>query len=313
VTREDVFVATGLFTVGVDFGAVFGGQRRFLEVGVRPGASTGAYDVLSGRHELSAAPSALFGASAPWAGVTGKPAGFADDVDNDFLAGLVCSNGLVLKSNGTSWFCGSDLNTTYTGGAGIQVSGTTISIFPLSVTAGMLANDSVIAAKMGDNAVGNAEMLDNAVGNAEMADNAVGNAEMLDNAIGTVELQNGAVTAAKIGVGAVGQFQLAGNAVNTANIVPDSVTSSRIAPNTVNTDDIATNAITRAELAGTEVTIYQMASGCANGGTITLAFQCITGPCGGGLFETCAGNCTANAPQVCANPVLGFLLGATIP
>ena len=30
VTREDVFVSTGLFTVGVDFGAVFTSQRRFL-------------------------------------------------------------------------------------------------------------------------------------------------------------------------------------------------------------------------------------------------------------------------------------------
>jgi hypothetical protein len=97
VTRDDVFVSTGLFTVGVDFGAVFGGQRRFLEVGVRPGASTGAYDVVSGRHELSAAPSALFGASTPWTGVTGKPAGFADDIDNDSggdITGVTAGSGL---------------------------------------------------------------------------------------------------------------------------------------------------------------------------------------------------------------------------
>jgi hypothetical protein len=97
VTRDNVVVSTGLFTVGIDFGAVFGNQRRFLEIGVRPGASTGAYDVLSGRQELSAAPTALFGASAPWTGVTGKPAGFADDVDNDSggdITGVAAGPGL---------------------------------------------------------------------------------------------------------------------------------------------------------------------------------------------------------------------------
>jgi hypothetical protein len=103
VTREDVFVSTGLFTVGVDFGAVFANQRRFLEVGVRPGASTGAYDVVSGRHELSAAPSALFGATAPWAGVTGKPAGFADDIDNDSGGDITSvTAGTGLSGGGTS-------------------------------------------------------------------------------------------------------------------------------------------------------------------------------------------------------------------
>lgn len=83
VTRDDVAVADGLFTVSLDFGPVFTGSARWLEMAVRPGASTGAYTTLPARQELTPAPNALFGASAPWAGVTGKPAGFADDVDND--------------------------------------------------------------------------------------------------------------------------------------------------------------------------------------------------------------------------------------
>ena len=82
--RGDVPVADGLFTVGLDFGgAAFAGSARWLEIGVRPGADTGAYTTLPGRQELTPAPNALFGATAPWSGVIGKPAGFADDVDND--------------------------------------------------------------------------------------------------------------------------------------------------------------------------------------------------------------------------------------
>jgi hypothetical protein len=50
---------------------------------VRPGASTGSYSPLLPRQELAATPNALFSRGAPWAGLSGVPAGFADGVDND--------------------------------------------------------------------------------------------------------------------------------------------------------------------------------------------------------------------------------------
>jgi hypothetical protein len=83
VVREDVAVAEGLFAVALDFGAVFAGSRRWLDIGVRPGASTGAFTPVGPRQELTPAPAALFSVAAPWTGVSGKPAGFADNVDND--------------------------------------------------------------------------------------------------------------------------------------------------------------------------------------------------------------------------------------
>jgi hypothetical protein len=90
VTQDDVAVADGLFTVSLDFGAgAFAGGARFLEVAVRPGASTGSYTTLGSRQELMPAPHSVFSQVsrdalfAPWTGVTGKPAGFADDIDND--------------------------------------------------------------------------------------------------------------------------------------------------------------------------------------------------------------------------------------
>jgi hypothetical protein len=83
LTRDDVAVTNGLFTVSLDFGAVFTGSKRWLELAVRPGASTGAYTTLGARQELTPSPNALFSSGAPWSGISGKPAGFADDVDND--------------------------------------------------------------------------------------------------------------------------------------------------------------------------------------------------------------------------------------
>jgi hypothetical protein len=83
LTRDDVVVANGLFTVSLDFGAAFTGSSRWLELSVRPGASGGAYTPLAPRQELTPSPNAAFSLATPWSGVSDKPAGFADDVDDD--------------------------------------------------------------------------------------------------------------------------------------------------------------------------------------------------------------------------------------
>jgi hypothetical protein len=57
---NDLSVADGLFGASLDFGAAaFGGGARWLEIGVRPGASGGAYTLLTPRQELTPSPQAL--------------------------------------------------------------------------------------------------------------------------------------------------------------------------------------------------------------------------------------------------------------
>jgi len=63
LTRDDIAVAGGLFTVLLDFGAVFDGNARFLEIAVRPGASGGTYTPLATRQELTPSPHAVFSAT----------------------------------------------------------------------------------------------------------------------------------------------------------------------------------------------------------------------------------------------------------
>jgi hypothetical protein len=108
VLADDVVVTGGLFTVPLDFGPSFGGSRRWLDISVRPGATTGAYTPIVPRQELAAAPNALYSATTPWSGVAGKPAGFADDTDDDALGGLTCASGQVAKWNGSAWICAAD-------------------------------------------------------------------------------------------------------------------------------------------------------------------------------------------------------------
>jgi hypothetical protein len=60
VAKAGVTVSGGLFSVALDFGqAVFNGEARFLEVGVKPAGASGAYTVLSPRTALTAVPYAL--------------------------------------------------------------------------------------------------------------------------------------------------------------------------------------------------------------------------------------------------------------
>jgi len=55
-----VQASAGIFTVTLDFGlVVFNGADRYLEVGVRPSGSAGAYTILSPRQQITSSPYAL--------------------------------------------------------------------------------------------------------------------------------------------------------------------------------------------------------------------------------------------------------------
>jgi hypothetical protein len=160
VIREDVTVTNGLFTVSLDFGAsAFTGEARWLEVGARPGASTGAFSVLSPRQELTPAPNAVFSQKTPWTGITGIPAGFADNTDDDVLGGLSCASGQLAKWSGAAWICAADIDTNSGGtvqrvgtGAGltggpIMLTGT-VSVATGGISSGMIANGAVGSAQI---------------------------------------------------------------------------------------------------------------------------------------------------------------------
>ncbi len=85
--RNNIAITDGYFSVSLDFGDVFPGDERYLQIAVSCPESGSSYDTLAGRVEIDSVPYALTsqdaaGGRVAWDGITGKPAGFADDVDD---------------------------------------------------------------------------------------------------------------------------------------------------------------------------------------------------------------------------------------
>jgi hypothetical protein len=103
-----VSVENGLFQVDLDFGSeAFSDGPRYLEVEV-------AGAVLDPRQKIAPAPMALSVLNLP-------------EMD-DTLAELNCASGQVAKWDGSQWACATDVDTTYSAGAGLILSGTTFSL-----------------------------------------------------------------------------------------------------------------------------------------------------------------------------------------
>ncbi len=127
VTREDVNVTNGLFTVDLDFGATaFTGDARWMEIAVRPGTSAAAHTVLSPRQTVSPAPYALFAKAAGGFAVpltaSGSTAG-APSSTTGLLTITQSGTGVAIAGNRTSTDAQAYpavLGTNAGGGAGVQ-------------------------------------------------------------------------------------------------------------------------------------------------------------------------------------------------
>jgi hypothetical protein len=103
--RTNVAVKDGYFTVALDFGDVFNGGERYMQIAVCCPTGSCSYDTLAGRAKLNPSPYTLAAKNAPagrvpWSNVTGKPPGFADDVDNV----VTYTNGFGLKLSADNQF-----------------------------------------------------------------------------------------------------------------------------------------------------------------------------------------------------------------
>lgn len=190
----DVPVEVGLFTLSLDFGtAPFAGEVRYLELRVRPGASSGGYTILSPRQAIRPAPEALRAAAssaAPWSGLSGVPAGFADGVDDN-------SGGTV-----TSVAAGTGLS-----GGTITASGT-IAIANGGVGTAQIAENAVDGVRILDGSIAAADLSPDSVGAAQVAGNAVDTAAIVDASVTTPKIADGAVVGPKVAAGAIGAVQI---------------------------------------------------------------------------------------------------------
>lgn len=94
VVVSDTNVVNGIFTVQLDFGAAAFtvGAARFVEIHVRPGASTGAFTILAPRQEIKSSPFAIKSLNADTATTA---------INSTQLGGILANNYLLVNGNGS--------------------------------------------------------------------------------------------------------------------------------------------------------------------------------------------------------------------
>lgn len=192
LTRSGVSVTAGIFSVKLDFGSIFPGSDRFLEIRVRT-AGGGAFTPLTPRQRISSSPYSVKSLSAE-AAVTAASAttatAFTGDLAGDVtgtqaattvarlrgtnVAAIAPTNNQVLKFNSATnqWQPGTDDTSggggggTITGvivGAGLTGGGTTgsvtVAVANGGVTNTLLADGSVSTAKIADASVTDAKIV----------------------------------------------------------------------------------------------------------------------------------------------------------
>jgi len=137
---------------------------------------------------------------------------------------------------------------------------TTAKILNANVTAAKLATDSVETAKIVDANVTNAKLAADSVTTAKITDANVTAAKLAADSVETAKIKDANVTEAKLASNSVTNAKIADSAVDTAEIAASAVTTAKIADLNVTTGKLADSAVTTAKIADANVTEGKLAS-----------------------------------------------------
>ena len=137
---------------------------------------------------------------------------------------------------------------------------TTVKILNANVTAAKLASDSVETAKIVDANVTNAKLAADSVTTAKITDANVTAAKLAADSVTTSKILDANVTDAKLASNSVTNAKIADSAVNTAEIADVAVTTAKIADLNVTTGKLADSAVTTAKITDANVTAAKLAA-----------------------------------------------------
>jgi hypothetical protein len=137
---------------------------------------------------------------------------------------------------------------------------TTAKILDANVTAAKLATDSVETAKIKDANVTAAKLAADSVETAKIVDSNVTAAKLAADSVTTAKILDANVTEAKLASNSVTNAKIADSAVNTAEIADVAVTTAKIADVNVTTGKLADGAVTTAKITDANVTAGKLAA-----------------------------------------------------
>ena len=138
---------------------------------------------------------------------------------------------------------------------------TTAKITDANVTADKLAADAVTTAKILDSNVTAAKIASDAVTTVKILDANVTDAKLAANSVTNAKIADSAVDTAEIAASAVTAVKLATDAVETLKIKDANVTAAKLASDAVETAKIVNSAVTEAKIADSAVTSAKIANG----------------------------------------------------
>ena len=140
-----------------------------------------------------------------------------------------------------------------------------------TVTATMLASDSVTTAKITNANVTAAKLASDSVETAKIVDANVTAAKLAADSVTTAKIVDSNVTAAKLAADSVTTAKILDANVTDAKLAANSVTNAKIADSAVDTAEIANNAVTTAKITDLNVTTAKLADGAVTTAKITDA------------------------------------------
>lgn len=285
-------MANGIFTTTLDFGAAaFPSANRFLEIAVRPGASTSSFTTLAPLQPITATPYALMSLNAATANAANSLS----------AACTLCVTDAQIAAVSGSKISGPVANATNAVNA---TNATTAVNFSGALAGDVTGTQSATA--LANNAVTTAKLADGSVTNPKLANGSVTDAKIVDVAGGKI---TGSITTATIpGANVTGAVANATSAVNFSGSLAGEVTGTQGA--TV----IANNAVTTAKLADGSVTdakIVSVSGGKITGSifTATIPGANVTGTVANALNATNASNATNATNATTAINFTGALAG----